>query len=513
MPIAATPPPDEAAKEAERQALKQDMIQMQVEMDKELAQVLNNFSQSFAEANNKAASLEQQWQSPVDQSSAYAPETCYVGKWKGNNFLQGFTAEEFPQVQEQYARGGISSNEEMTPHQFMRDIQYKPYDQNLNALGSYSPQSDKITFYTSDDKQLSPEKNISSQYFNNNPVARYAVALHEAIHKIQTKKCGLYDVQHTPANAARLNFLCENMTTTSEFLALAQMYTDLKQRGIDTFEYTTTLNGKEETVKMPTEDILDMYPDLRETITKNGFSADDPKSVRAVVEVAAKHWREDRKAGYFMQQAESAITADEIQSSFTFSTRINCLKNEDAAYKEAEDKLLQNVFISPEVSLDLRNYRDVINTMSKEDAKFFAQKAQECNNSPTDEEYLAINKYLEQKGLTDDKAKDEYFNNEFCKIINRAPDADQELKNLMFGQYGTIRYADGLEESRACDSPHITLSDGNNKGDTYVVGSFVDFSYKRRDGQPKENTAVNENAAGQTLTPLQLNQIREHAGR
>ena len=99
MPIAATPPPDEAAKEAERQALKQDMIQMQVEMDKELAQVLNNFSQSFAEANNKAASLEQQWQSPVDQSSAYAPETCYVGKWKGNNFLQGFTAEEFPQVQ------------------------------------------------------------------------------------------------------------------------------------------------------------------------------------------------------------------------------------------------------------------------------------------------------------------------------------------------------------------------------------------------------------------------------
>ena len=303
------------------------------------------------------------------------------------------------------------------------------------------------------------------------------------------------------------------MTTTSEFLALAQMYTDLKQRGIDTFEYTTTLNGKEETVKMPTEDILDMYPDLRETITKNGFSANDPKSVRAVVEVAAKHWREDRKAGYFMQQAESAITADEIQSSFTFSTRINCLKNEDAAYKEAEDKLLQNVFISPEVSLDLRNYRDVINIMSKEDAKFFAQKAQECNNSPTDEEYLAINKYLEQKGLTDDKAKDEYFNNEFCKIINRAPEADQELKNLMFGQYGTIRYADGLEESRACDSPHITLSDGNNKGDTYVVGSFVDFSYKRRDGQPKENTAVNENAAGQTLTPLQLNQIREHAGR
>lgn len=513
MPIAATPPPDEAAKEAERQALKQDMLQMQAEMDKELAQALNNFSQSFAEANNKALRLEQQWKSPVDQSSARAPETCYVGKWNGNNFLHGYTAEEFPQVQAKFIPGSISSDKEMTPHQFMRDIQFQPENPQLNALGSYSPYTDKITFYTFDNKQLSSEKDYSSQYFNNNPVARYAVALHESIHKIQTKKCGSHDVRHTPANAARLNFLCENMTTTSEYLAIAQMYTDLKQRGIDTFEYTTTLNGKEKNVKMPTEDILDMYPGLRETVTQNGFSADDPQSVRAVVEAAAKYWRENRKAEYFMQHAESAIAADEIQSTFTFSTRINCLKNEDAAYKEAEDKLLQNVFISPEVSLDLRKYRDVINTMSKDDAKFFAQKAQSCNKSPTDEEYLAINEYLEQKGITGDKAKDEYFNSEFCKIVNRAPDADQELKSLMFGEYGTIRYADGLEESKACDSPHITLSEGNNKGDTYVVGSFVDFSYKRRDGQSKENTAVNENAAGQTITPLQLNQIKEHAGR
>lgn len=108
------------------------------------------------------------------------------------------------------------------------------------------------------------------------------------------------------------------MTTTSEFLAIAQMYTNLKQQGINTFEYTATLNGKEKTVKMPTEDILDMYPGLRETITKNGFSADDPKSVRAVVEAAARHWREDRQAAYYLQHAEYAIAADKLQSCFTF---------------------------------------------------------------------------------------------------------------------------------------------------------------------------------------------------
>lgn len=515
MPITAVPPPDEAAKEAERQALKRDMIQIAAEMNRGLEDELKNFSRSFAEASSKAADLEQQWQRPVDQSSARAPETCYVGKWKGNNFLNGYNAAEFPKLQEKYNPGGITSNKEMTPHQFMREIQFQPDDPNLNALGSYSAQTDKIVFYTFDNQRLSPEKDYASQYRNNNPAARYVVALHEAVHKVQAKKCGLFDVRHTPANAARLNFLSENMTTTSEFLAIAQMYTNLKQQGINTFEYTATLNGKEKTVKMPTEDILDMYPGLRETITKNGFSADDPKSVRAVVEAAARHWREDRQAAYYLQHAEYAIAADKLQSCFTFSTRINCLKNEDAAYKEAEDKLLQNVFVSPEVSLDLRNYRDVINTMPKEKAKEFAHTAQKCNDSPTDEEYLAINKYLEQKGITGDKAKDEYFNSQFRNIANRTPDADQKLKKMMLGSYGEIRYADGLIETKVNDSPYTTLSEG--KGDTYVVGAFVDFSAKKRP-RPNENISVqtvsdDKTNAAVSSAPVQLQQMKRSTGR
>lgn len=62
------------------------------------------------------------------------------------------------------------------------------------------------------------------------------------------------------------------------------MYTNLKQQGINTFEYTATLNGKEKTVKMPTEDILDMYPGLRETITKTDFPPTTPK-------VSAPSWK------------------------------------------------------------------------------------------------------------------------------------------------------------------------------------------------------------------------------
>lgn len=75
----------------------------------------------------------------------------------------------------------------MTPHQFMREIQFQPDDPNLNALGSYSAQTDKIVFYTFDNQRLSPEKDYASQYRNNNPAARYVVALHEAVHKVQAK--------------------------------------------------------------------------------------------------------------------------------------------------------------------------------------------------------------------------------------------------------------------------------------------------------------------------------------
>ena len=47
------------------------------------------------------------------------------------------------------------------------------------------------------------------------------------------------------------------------------MYTNLKQQGINTFEYTATLNGKEKNVKMQKKNFLDMYTDILNTKTKN----------------------------------------------------------------------------------------------------------------------------------------------------------------------------------------------------------------------------------------------------
>ena len=95
-------------------------------------------------------------------------------------------------------------------------------DENLHALGSYSPKQDKITLYKFNTQQISNQKNYTSQYNNHNPLAQYIVALHEAIHNIQSSQCGMFQIGHTTNNTIRFDNLCEQLTCASEYLTIAQ---------------------------------------------------------------------------------------------------------------------------------------------------------------------------------------------------------------------------------------------------------------------------------------------------
>ena len=84
----------------------------------------------------------------------------------------------------------------------------------------------------------------------------------------------------------------------------------------------------------------------------------------------------------------------------------------------------------------------------------------------------------------------------------------------MLGTYGEIRYADGLIETKVNGSPYTTLSEG--KGDTYVVGAFVDFSAKKRP-RTKENISVQAVSddmtnAAVSSAPVQLQQMKRSTG-
>lgn len=509
MFIEATPPPDEAARKAEEQALlKQDLMEVSAQLNTTITS--ESFISDFAESEKESKQLEAQLNSPVSPNEQVPAETCYIGSWLGNNILDGYTAKDFPQLQQQYMPGGQIIPQEVTARQFMQNISLEQANGETTALGTFSGKNNKIIMYTFDNKEFSQQKDYTSQYINKNPLAQYVVALHEAIHNIQAAKCGMSQIGHTATNASRFDDLCEQLTCASEFLTIAQKYTELKKQGVKNFQYTTTINGKESNVSMPLEDILDMYPGLRKAVTENGFSADNPESIKAVLQASANYWKAYRSPQYFIQNIENTQLADNIQKGMSLSTRVEAIQNEDAIYQEVADKMLKNVYISPTTAIDISPYQDILNIMPKSKAQDRAATASRVNggHTPSDEEVLAINNYLEQKGITRPEDKDKYFDEQFRKIVNRAPDADKELKSLLLGNNGSIRYSDGLIETRVPNSNLTTISKEN--GNTYVVQAFIDFSQKRTQSHTNENSVSiqkNEKANNDQLSQQQISQI------
>ena len=170
--------------------------------------------------------------------------------------------------------------------------------------------------------------------------------------------------------------------------------------------------------------------------------------------------------------------------------------------------MLKNVYISPTQAIDLRPYQDILNIMPQSKVQERAEIANRVNGgySPSDKEVIALNDYLEKKGITKDEDKDKYIDEQFRKIVNRAPDADKELKNLMLGNNGSIRYSDGLIETRVPNSNLATISKEN--GNTYVIQAFVDFSQKRTQSHTNENIAtIQKNDNNNQLSQQQINQI------
>ena len=79
----------------------------------------------------------------------------------------------------------------------------------------------------------------------------------------------------------------------------------------------------------------------------------------------------------------------------------------------------------------------------------------------------------------------------------------------MLGNNGSIRYSDGLIETRVPNSNLATISKENGK--TYVIQAFVDFSPKRALEHTNENSASiqkdEKSNSNNQLSQQQINQI------
>ena len=348
----------------------------------------------------------------------------------------------------------------------------KTSDEALAWYGS-SVLSQKITLQTYSEKEQQQARentqnygtNSYDEYKLNNPVARITIALHEANHMIDDQYSGQFLLNQTPLNAACGNHLTETKSYAVEYLAAAELYTNLKKQGMNTIQ----INGE----NRPLENILEMYPNLKETVLEKGFDAKDPASVRNIVEKASAEWHKNRNNIYIKQDASFSAAASQNFAAYTMTEKLELLKNEEQTYNEISEKMLKTAYIGQNTIVDLSSCRDLLDTLDRTQFAKDIRSGQKANTASPDnesnkidlisyEELNAVNTYLESKGLTTDNAKNQYLTTALKDIARREKNQDTELKNILLSYNSAMTYADGLNEGVWANMRIITNSEGQN---------------------------------------------------
>lgn len=508
MFIEATPPPDEAARRAEEQALlKQDLMEVSAQVNTNITQ--ESFIRDFAESEKESQQLEAQLNSPVSNPTVELDD-CQIGNWQGswviNPDKEHSTIADVPErPRDVLTRDDITiENRELTKEDVANGV----------TLGSYKAEYDQLTvhhfnvseetanFITEHSQQsLTPE---TAENKVNNVLRQLSVLYHENLHRKNNIYDGMGLLGDTPTNAIKEDRLTETTAKATEYLAIAQLYTTLKEQGVKNLD----IDGE---IK-PLESMLDLCPNLRETIEKNGFDINNKESVRNVVKAASDYWHKEIKPFYEEQHANAAN--NNINESVSFATQLRTAREDpDKRYEETAQRMLSDVYIGSNTAVDLNHCRDLLDTMSTEEA----QKIMDNHNitppqRPSKETLIAVDRYLEQKGAHTDEEKQAMLEEAFIKIIDRAPDADQELKKIMLREGGSIRYSDGLVETHIPNSNLVTL--GKDDGKTFVINSFTDFIKKSEKANTNENSASvqkDEKTNNNQLSQQQMNHIISQA--
>lgn len=502
MFIEATPPPDEAARKAEEQALlKQDLMEVSAQLNNTVT--ADSYIKDFAESEKESQQLEAQLRAPVS-TAKHSPQSCNIGDWDGSWIINPDTEHsKIADVPEKPK--DILKREDIT----IKNIELTKEDlKNGVELGNYATEEDKIVVHrftvsketaqyikdNTSQKSLTPEK---AEQKINNTIRQLTVVFHENLHKKHNTYDGMGMLGDTPKNAIKKNRLTETTAKAVEYLAIAQHYTILKKQGVKNLE----IDGE---VK-PLESMLDVCPHLRETIEKNGFDANDKQSVRNVVQTASEYWHKEIKPMY---EEQHATAGEEAASEWkSFATQLRTSKEDpDKRYEKTSQRMLSNAYIGNNTYVDLNHCRDLLDTMSNDEAqKIINNYDITPQQTPSKETLLAVNKHLEKKGAHTDEEKQAMLEEAFIKIIYRDADADQELKNIMLREGGSIKYSDGIIETHLPNSNFVTI--GKEDGKTFVLNSFTDFSKKPNQSNTNENSASVQKDAQTKTTQLNQQQL------
>ncbi len=237
------------------------------------------------------------------------------------------------------------------------------------------------------------------------------------------------------------------------------------------------------------DDVLDMFPYLKDVVKEHGFNPKDPKSVKRVVEVASEYWHEKKAGGYMFQMSSSIKSAARKFAKKSWSEQLEILKNQEKDYQEVSTRMLKDVYIGHNMTVDLSSCRGLLDTLSLEDALDVTGAVMQYQQISY-KEMKEIDDYLESKGLKTDEQKmgymAKYLDNE---AYRRGENRDAELTKILLSHNPNITYQDGVSVAYEAEGQIY----GSSRGKRYNLTSYYE------DAQTKIDVPVQQKKATRVM--------------
>lgn len=229
---------------------------------------------------------------------------------------------------------------------------------------------------------------------------------------------------------------------------------------------------------------------------KNGFNPAFPEDIGRIARLASEHWDKEYLPGYSSEQFS------DVARSGTSSNIVNSIIAAREQQQILKD-MTKNLDIGYGTKIDIPD--DCVALMMPKKEIIQQITASANSFSPSTDGLLAIDRYLEERGLKNDKDKDQYLKTQFANIVNRSDDADLKLKELMLAccnkDNNMIYYTDKLQVRNQGGIQTVSNDLGKT---TYALSRMderSDFANNQTKGKARTQKEENET---KILTPADI---------
>lgn len=495
LAIALGSAPAMQAQEAHPNMPEKEAVRLEMKQDAKRADFICENPETYLKVKDgQGTRLAQQLQMPVaDDNKKIAETETAIGPFPG------FVIEEELDTDYKKYKSNLKTPKNTMEREF-REVKSKA-DFNKYRDMAYFDSSDKKIYMPKWDlseemKNLINEKmphTWDAKLINGDQAAEIAAERHENTHFLHDAR-GQTDsekrLNNTPDMFVEKDYVTEKTAYAVQCLTLANIWKNCKDSGMEMIE----INGE----KKPVGEILSQVPGLRDTVEKNGFAPVSSESCSRVIQLASAHWDKHYLPGYSEGQFSDAA---EHGSSANMMNQIKAAREQPKILKD----MMKNLDIGYGMKIDIPDDCIALMMPKKEITQEITSSVSPFSAST--EGLLAIDRYLEERGLKKDKDKDEYLKTQFKNIVNRSEDADLALKDLMLGccnkDNNMIYYTDNLMVRN--QNGIQTVSD--DLGKTVHAMSRMDERPDLASSRAKDNEQIQTGEKEtKVLTPAEISQ-------